>query len=326
MPVTHDDLPHPVPPIAYLRYKENWFFLILDQRNDVFGAIHVVGEPGFDRIRYSVNLRIAGELIAYGNQLPFPLDFAQSPELGDGRFAVRFVKAHEQIDLSLDSDDVQLAVSFTARAPMFDFADYSHANPEAVSLAEITQFASNQQSVHTQQGMHAKGQVAVKTGTLAGQSFTIDGRGYRDHSRMVRCDNLTRNHFWTGLHFPGHVFGVMSLTGVYRPNSPANCGYVWDEGNGLRSLRRIEIASNGQGPEGVPATVELHLTDIHDQPFTIVADLTRRFAHVPLHSESAGAMPFVYDIVENFAPLELKETGETGIGIVEVGWSTPAGT
>src|SRR5882757_1716842 len=93
MPVTHDDLPHPVPPIAYLRYKENWFFLILDQRNDVFGAIHVVGEPGFDRIRYSVNLRIAGELIAYGNQLPFPLDFAQSPELGDGRFTVRFVKA-----------------------------------------------------------------------------------------------------------------------------------------------------------------------------------------------------------------------------------------
>jgi hypothetical protein len=126
MPVTHDDLPHPVPPIAYLRYKENWFFLILDQHNDVFGAIHVVGEPGFDRIRYSVNLRIGGE--------------------------------------------------------------------------------------------------------------------------------------------------------------------------------------------------------VHDQPFTIVADLTRRFAHVPLHTESAGAMPFVYDIVENFAPLELKETGETGIGIVEVGWSTPAGT
>jgi hypothetical protein len=71
--------------------------------------------------------------------------------------------------------------------------------------------------------------------------------------------------------------------------------------------------------------VELHLTDIHDNPLTIVADLTRRYAHVPLHTEAAGPMPFIYDIVENLAPLELKETGDTGVGIIEVGWSTPAG-
>jgi hypothetical protein len=64
------------------------------------------------------------------------------------------------------------------------------------------------------------------------------------------------------------------------------------------------------------------LTDVHDRSFTIVADLSRRFAHVPLHTEAVGAAPFIYDIVENFAPMELKETGETGVGLVEVGWST----
>ena len=25
----HDDLPHPVPAFAQLRYKENWFFILL---------------------------------------------------------------------------------------------------------------------------------------------------------------------------------------------------------------------------------------------------------------------------------------------------------
>lgn len=327
MPVTHDDMPHPVPPIAFLRYKENWFFLILEQANEVFGAIHIVGEPGFDRIRFAVNLRAAGELIVYGNQIDFPRDFGTSPELGDGRFQVRFVKAHERIELTLDSADVHLETTFTARSPLFDFNEYTWANPGAVSLAEITQFGSNQQSVHLQQGMRCAGKVSVKTGHLAGREFPIDSVGYRDHSRMVRCDNMTGNHFWTGMHFPDHVFGVMSLTGLLRPNSPANCGYVWDETLGLRSLRKVDVAGHGEGPEGVPATVELHLTDIHDNPFTIVADLSRRFAHVPLHVEAAGAAPFVYDIVENLAPLELKETGETGetgIGIVEVGWSTAA--
>ena len=324
MPVTHDDMPHPVPPIAYLRYKENWFFLILDPEHEVFGAIHIVGEPGFDRIRFSVNLRIAGELITYTNTIDFPRDFGGSAELGDGRFRVRFVTAHERIELSLDSDDVHLETTFTARSPLFDFNDYTAANPGVPSLAEITQFGANQQCVHQQQGMRVAGKVSVKTGELAGRDFPIESYGYRDHSRMVRCDNMTRNHFWTGMHFPGHVFGVMSLTGLLRPNSPANCGYVWDETQGLRSLRKIEVAGVGAGPDGVPATVELYLTDIHDNPYTIVADLTRRYAHVPLHTEAAGAAPFIYDIVENLAPLELKETGDAGIGLVEVGWSTPA--
>jgi hypothetical protein len=246
-----------------------------------------------------------------------------SPTLGDDHFTVRFVRAHERIDLSLHSEDVDLDVSFTARAPVFDFSDYDHANPEAVSLSEIMQFATNQQSVHQQQAMHVTGQVMVKTGEQAGRTAEIEGPGYRDHSRMVRCDNMVKNHFWTGLHFPGHVFGVMHLTGLLRPDSPAGCGYVWDSEHGLRSLRRVQVTGSGDGPDGVPATVELRLTDVYDEPFTIVADLTNRYAHVPLHTESPGAAPFVYDIVENFAPLRLNETGETGIGLVEVGWSTP---
>jgi hypothetical protein len=42
-----------------------------------------------------------------------------------------------------------------------------------------------------------------------------------------------------------------------------------------------------------------------------------------LSVEMPGTVPYVYDIVKSFAPLTLRETGETGIGLVEVGWGTP---
>jgi hypothetical protein len=236
---------------------------------------------------------------------------------------VRFVKAHEQIDFSLHDDKLDVDISFLKRSPLFDFHECDHANPEKVRLAEVAGLGSNQQFVHQQQGLRTRGTVKVKQGELEGKTFAVDALGYRDHSRCVRCDNLTLKHFWTGLHFPNHVFGAMSVTGILRPADVANCGYVHDEKGGLRPLRQIEITGQGKMADNVPETVTFRLTDINDQPFTIVADLAKRHAFVPLHTEKPGAAPFIYDIVENFAPLTLKETGETGIGLVEVGWSTP---
>jgi hypothetical protein len=324
MTTTHDDMPHPVPPIAYLRYKENWFFLIFDEPNDVFGAIHVVSEPGFERLRLACHLSVRGELFAYGNQVPFPTDFAMAPELGDGAMAVRFVKAHEQIDLSLHDDDVDLEISFLGRSPAFTFESYDHSNPDRITVPEVMNFASNQQNVHQQQGMRTRGELAVKTGELAGTSFTIDALGYRDHSRSIRSDNMVHRHFWTGLQFPTHTFGAMQVSVITRPDVSGVGGYVYDDRTGLRALRDIEITGAGDGPGGVPAKVEWKLTDVYGEAFTIEADLTQRFAHVPLKSESAGAIPFVYEIIENFAPLKLQQSGEDGIGLVEVGRSVPA--
>jgi hypothetical protein len=322
MTVIHDDMPHPVPPVAYLRYKENWFFLVFDPANDIFGAAHVVSEPGHERIRFAFHLRVQGELFQHASEQAFPGNFGLARELGDGRMRVVFVKAHEQIDLHLHNDDVALDLSFLKRSPVFNFVEYDHANPGKVTLGEIVNLATNQSFIHQQQGLLLRGTVAMKRGKAAGRSFNVDGKGYRDHSRGVRCDNLTLRHFWTGLHFPNQVFGAYSVTGILRPTTPANAGYVCDEKGGLRPLRQVEITGVGEGPEGVPARVEFALTDIHDQPFTIVADLLQRHAHVPLHTEKPGALPYIYDIVENFAPLRLEQTGETGIGIVEVGWST----
>ncbi|MCY4427469.1 MAG: hypothetical protein OXC05_10635 [Halieaceae bacterium] len=318
MTVTNDDMPHPVPPSAYLRYKENWFFLIFDRDNGIFGAIHIVSEPIFERITFACHFSVQGQSIKYGSQIDFPENFAFSPELGDDHFTIRFVKAHEQIDLSLHNDDLDLDVSFTNRGPLFNFDDFDSANPDKVPLKEVMGIATNQQHVHQQQGMLVRGNMSLKTdGTT--QHFSIDTLGYRDHSRSIRSDNLVLEHIWTGLHFPNHIFGVMTVTSSLRPHQPTHCGYVYDEEHGLRALGDIEFEGKGEGPDDQPADLTLHVTDINGRCFTLIADLSKRFASVPLQSEKPGPTPFVYDIVENFAPLKMYETDEAGIGLVEIG-------
>ena len=323
MTVSNDDMPHPVPPAAFLRYKENWFFLIFDKGNDIFGAVHVSSEPIFDRVRFACHLSVRGKLFKHDSETPFPSQYAFSRELGDGELTLKFVKAHEQLDLVLHNEELQLDVSFLKRSPLFNFDDFDSANPEKVTLREVTALATNQQTLHQQQGMYVKGTLAIKSSDTQDENFTIDALGYRDHSRSIRSDNLVQDHIWTGWHFEKHVFGVMSVTSSIRPHQPVVCGYVFDDDSGLRPLREIKIEEQGKGPDGLVGTLKFLLSDIYDKSFTLSADLNQRHAAVPLQSEKPGATPFVYDIVENFAPLDFAETGETGIGLIEIGKLIP---
>jgi hypothetical protein len=50
----------------------------------------------------------------------------------------------------------------------------------------------------------------------------------------------------------------------------------------------------------------------------VLFDIANRHADVPLFAEASSGRP-AYRILETMSPLKLKETGEVGIGIVEVG-------
>jgi hypothetical protein len=213
---THDDVPHPVPPIAYLRYKENWFFVIIDVTNSVYGMAHFNCEPGHDRMRVSCNLMVRGELFKYGNQIPFPTNFAYARELGDDRLKVKFIEAHTRMDLQLHSDDVTLDMSFIKHAPTFDFENYDAANPDKPTTKEIVNLATHQMYRHWQQAMTIAGTLKMKRGNAKGETLTLQGLGYRDHTRAMRADNFTLKHVWSFLYFPKTVCGAMSIEGVFR--------------------------------------------------------------------------------------------------------------
>jgi hypothetical protein len=319
MITTHDDLPHPVPPVAYLRYKENWFFIMLDVANSVYGMAHFNFEPGQDRARVSCNLMVRGELFKYGNQIAFPRGFALSPRIGDERLGVHFIEPHTRIDLKLASDDVDLDVSFAKHAPTFDYAAYDAANPEKVSPQELVNFATNQMFHHQQQAMTISGTLRLKGGKAKEETIRIAGLGYRDHSRGMRCDHMSLRHVWSFLYFPKTVIGAMSLVNVMRPSLISNSGYVFDA-SGMRSLGNMDIVPSGEAPGGMPAAVHFNLHDVYGAPFTVTADIAKRMGYVPLVVEAANAGGFNYNIVENFAPVTLKETGETGHALVEIGF------
>jgi hypothetical protein len=321
MSTSHDDLPHPVPPMAYLRYKENWLFIFIDAANSVFGVAHFNYEPGFDRGRASCNLLVQGKLIKYANQFAFPADFAYSPQIGDEKLNATFVEPYEHIDLALTHPEASLRLAFRKAAPPFDFEAYEAANPEKPRAEEILNFATHQEFHHQQQAMTITGSLTLRDGN---RTIALKGLGYRDHSRGMRADNLLLAHLWTFLYFPSRVFAVMTVTGRFRPGITAVAGYLHDT-SGMRSLRDIAILRQGEGPDKLPKSIEFNVADVYGKSHTIVADVANRLGQVPLVTEASGAGGFGYSVFENFCAVHHRESGENGFALVEIGYSTTPG-
>jgi hypothetical protein len=316
MTATHDDLPHPVPPIAFLRWKENWFLIMMDPERQVHGIVHCNHEPGHDRARYSCHLTVKGELYHYANESRFPQVWAHARSIGDERLRVEFVEPHARMDLSLTTAEVDVDVSFTKARPTFDFAACKFANPAAPSFQEIMTYGTNLPYNHQQQGMFVRGKVLVKMGANAGE-YTISGFGYRDHSWCMRTDTAVASHTWSGWHFGDRVFGVKKLHTQARPEVWAREGYVSDA-DGERALGEIEVSYLGKSADGLPEKVRCEVTDVYGKRFTFVGDVAGRHGQVPLVSEKPGHGP-AYRIAENFCPAVLEQTGQKGCALIEIG-------
>jgi len=314
MTTLHDDLPHPVPPLAFLRWKENYFFIIIDHENKVFGVSHLNFEPGFDRARFSCNLSLEGELFQYGNEVAFPENYAFSRELTDGRLRLNIDESHGRFRLALASEDLDVDLTFTKRLPSFDFNACKYAAPDIPSFKEAMTLCTNLPFEHFQQSMTVSGRVSVKA---SGKHYSVGGYGYRDHSWCMRSDNLVKNHTWCGLNFPDQAFGVMTIELISRPGLIAKEGYVVDA-DGPRALKSIEVERRGEGPDQLPATLIHRLIDVFDNEYVIESDVTNRLGVVPLVAEKPGG-GIAYRIAENFCVSRRAGSEVPGYSIVELG-------
>ncbi|WP_068076610.1 DUF7064 domain-containing protein [Novosphingobium lentum] len=315
----HDDLPHPVPAFAQLRYKENYFFILLAPESRAFGVIHLNHEPGHDRARYTANLEIAGRSVRYANTTPFPADYEYARTIGDGALTLHFAAPHARFELALKTAEIELELAFTARLPTFDYAACKTAGNPSASFQEVMTLGLNLPYNHQQQALDASGTARFADGG----SVAIAGTGYRDHSWVMRADAGSLSHTWCALNFPGRSFGIKTIATTWRPGLVAREGYVVDA-EGPRALRHIEVRSEGAQADGLCERLVHEVTDVFGNRYTITADVAARFAHVPLASE-APAGKVAFHIVENFCPLTLAETGEHGVGLVEIGRSSTIG-
>lgn len=315
----HDDLPHPVPAFAQLRYKENWFFILLAPASQAFGVVHFNHEPAFDRARYTANFEIAGQSLRYAATGPFPTDFAFASRIGNGTLELAFREPGGHFDLALATPEIDLNLAFTGRQAVYDYAASRTCGNPAPSFQEVMTLGLNLPYNHQQQALDVAG-----TARLAdGRTIAIAGSGYRDHSWVMRADAGNLEHTWSGLNFPDRSFGIKTITTAARRELVAMEGYVADA-RGPRALRHIAVRREGAQADGLCERLIQEVTDVFGESFTIMADVAGRHAHVPLQSE-APAGQARYHIVENFCPLTLVETGESGIGLVEIGRSSLIG-
>lgn len=317
---TSDDFPHPVPPLAYIRWKENYFFLIMDPEKQLFGMIHFNTEPAFDRIRISANFQVEGKTYLYSNQVAYPKDFALSPTVTDGRITLTIHQSHEHFGLDVDTDQLVGSFAFKKRMPTFDFAQCKYAAPELVPFKEVMTLGTNLPFNHLQQAVGVTGELTLRE---TEQRIAVDCYGYRDHSWGMRSDNIVLDHTWCGLNFPDRAFGVMTIHTLVRPTLEAKEGYVVDS-DGLRPLSKIDIEHIGDDGKGLPNKLIHHLEDVFGKKFTIESDIAGRYAQVPLVAEHPDGAS-IYEIAENFTPSLLRETGDQGVSLVEIGRSSARG-
>jgi hypothetical protein len=318
---THDDLPHRIPPIAYLRYKENYFFVVLDAKANVFGVIHFNNEPLFNRIRISANLNVKGKPVRYRNEAPLPIPFELSPTIGDGSVSLNIESSHQRFSVKANVPEFTCDLLFEKRQPTFDFAACKYAAPERPSVQELMTISTNLPFEHIQQSMLVSGTV---TSAHSGAAVSVQGIGYRDHSWGVRSDNIVSEHTWSGINFPDRAFGVMTFSTLTRPGALGMEGYVTDC-DGSRALYDIDVEVVRDETSGGRQRLVIHrLKDIYGKVFTIESDLLNRFGDVPLAAEAPSGSN-VYQVIDNFCPSVLVETGEAGISLVELGRSSALG-
>jgi hypothetical protein len=313
-----DNLPHPVPPYAFLRYKENYFFIILAEKSRVFGVIHLNHEPGFDRARYVANLNVRGRLLSYANQTAFPKNFALSRRIGDDNLSLSFIEPEQGFGIVIKAPEVDIDVTFNGRFATFDYSACRTAGNAAPSFQEIMTLGLNLPYNHQQQAMTVSGTVAVD-----GESISFEGFGYRDHSWVMRNDSIGETHCWCGFNFPSKAFGAKIMSTTHRPGLFAREGYVVDN-DGSLPLRSVETREIGMSSDGLPETLIHELEDVFGTRYTIESDIAGRLAHVPLVSQAPnGAASF--HIVDNFCRTKILETGEEGIALIEIGRSSRIG-
>ncbi|UZW57509.1 hypothetical protein NUH86_18175 [Sphingobium sp. JS3065] len=307
-----DDLPHPVPDIAKLRWKENWLFVVMAPEQGCYALCHVNTEAAFDRARFTFNMVLDGKRYKYSNERPFEGISAFDRSLTDGVVRIDFVEPGHRFRLTVKTEEIDTEFEFSATHPTFDFAACRASAPHQVTFREQMTLGTNLPHDHHQQALTVEGRLRVADGA---SERRIQGLGYRDHSYCMRADSLIAKHSWCGLLFDDMVIGVKTSQMLSRQGVEAREGYV-DDARGARVL--TEIAVDVMRAADAFSTVRFTLESVAGDSYLIEADLGKSIAVMPFTSEKRESGP-VYEIMEHLCPITDLRTGRTGLGHIELG-------
>jgi hypothetical protein len=315
MNTIHDDFPHPIPAYAYLRYKENYFFVIMCPEHDVFGGLHFNNEPGFDRTKIHLDLLVKGKRVTYYNVVPISSKFGTEPFLSDGVATMTVHESHKLFSIVMKTDDLDLDLKFAARFPTYDFAASRFAAPDMVTGPDFFGLGLNTPRDVLEQPMTVSG--SVRSGTDTALSF--EGPAWRDHSWGFRADSIAGWHTWSVFNFPDRSYAITSQRNRSRPDLMAREGFVTDDA-GARAMRMLTATPvDFTGEEGLPARMVYELTDAMGESYSLEADVAGRLGQLGLKPEVATGNQTPYVVTDNYCTIKDLKNGDIGVGLVQLG-------
>jgi hypothetical protein len=318
-----DDYPHRIPAKAHLRWRENWFFLMLDPKNDVYCIGHMSVQPTFGVARFTFNISVKGEKHLFSDEVASPDNFEELHAVTVGPLTFDFTKPHVDYGVRFQNEMLELDCKLRARMHRFDYGACAIANPDAYSMAEMVS-AGGHDFWHQNQLLTFEGTLKLKTGVKgAGTTISLSGPAYRDHSWGMRNDLGTLSHTWGFMIFKDRVFHAQAVNNRRRPESWMREGYTGTAEGNLALLKDSKIDYIGEGSDDMPETVHIQMTDSLGARYTVKNDVGNAYARLSLLSQKPSAVQYL--MFENVCDCIWEETGEKGIAVIEIGKSRPAG-
>jgi hypothetical protein len=315
-----DDYPHPVPPQAFMVWKENWVFPAIDTRNRVASLFHFSLRPGQGEGIFTAKFSIDGWEHRYVGRSPVPQDLSIFHPVRNEKITFTIVRPAEQFHITYRSDELDADITYTARFPAWDFDVAPKAPGESV-LGDLGRgvFPFH----HMEQALAHEGTLRIKAGPKDGTEVQVSGYANRDHSWGWRQDLTFNHHHWICASFDDRFLEGAKMQEDYYPYGPKVGGW-FSTGAGNDAV--VDIDSSDaywlDDDEPLPVLdrdVRYRLTTQGGQVATLVAHIASAdYGRLYLDARSKDRAK-VYQDVQMFCDFTLEETGQRGSGVLEIG-------
>ena len=172
MVAPEDDFPHPVPPQAFMTWKENWVFPAVDTEKRVASLFHFSLRPGEGEGIFTAKFCIDDWEHRYVGRSPVPADLTTFVPVANEKITFEVVTPGERFHISYISDELDADIWYTGRFPSWDFDDGPLAPGDSI-LGERGRYVFHFH--HYEQALLHEGTITVKAGPRAGETIEVVG-------------------------------------------------------------------------------------------------------------------------------------------------------
>jgi hypothetical protein len=317
MVTPQDDFPHPIPPQAFMTWKENWVFPAVDRDNRSSALFHFSLRPVLGEGIFTAKFHVDGTDYRHVSRSPVPRDLRDFHPIADDHVTFTIVEPGREFRLQHSGPEVEADLVYRARWPVWDFEDGPRVEGSTLGEVGNTVFPFH----HFEQALAVTGTITLKTGDQAGQTVEFSGLGNRDHSWGFRDDFQFRHHHWLCANFEKKfVQGSVMLETSY-PEEKTGGWVSTDAGNlGVQTMDTSGAYWLVPGePLGDPREdVTYRLTTVEGDIHVITAHLGEDYGRLFLNARSEDRSEIYMD-VQIFCDFTDEETSERGVGVLELG-------